>query len=38
MKFASDFLHKKRNFPSSSKDGEEGASGLPQYFMTHVLK
>lgn len=36
--FASDFLPKKWSFPSSSKKGEEGNTGLPWYFMTHILK
>lgn len=36
--FASDFLPKKWSFPSSSKKGEEGNTGLPWHFMTHILK
>lgn len=36
--FASDFLPKKWSFPSSSKKGEEGNTGRPWYFMTHILK
>lgn len=36
--FASDFRPKKWSFPSSSKKGEEGNTGLPWYFMTHILK